>query len=469
MNPADLLIPSLRSAYRSGRLSVTDLILQLLDRADRAQERHIWITRLGRAQVMRYVEALAAQSIDALPLYGIPFAIKDNIDLAEVATTAACPQFVYTPTESAMVVQKLLAAGAIPIGKTNMDQFATGLAGTRSPYGICRNSFDENYISGGSSSGSAVAVATGLASFSLGTDTAGSGRIPAAFNNLIGLKPTRGRLSTRGVVPANRSLDCVSIFALDSEDAATVLDVTEGYDGADIYSRKLGNPAITALRFGVPRRDQLEFFGDTEYARLFDIATARIEALGGTRVEIDFAPFLAVARLFHGGPWVAERYAAVGDFMDSHPDAVHPVTRAFIAGGKTTLARDAFEAQYRLLALKRASESAWAQADLLVAPTAGTIYAIEAIEADPVRLNATLGHYAIFMNFFDLAGVAVPAGFRADGLPFGICLIGPQSTERALLKIAGRLHRVPLGVGKLELADGSSVPETICDMKAASL
>jgi len=317
--------------------------------------------------------------------------------------------------------------------------------------------------------GRQVAVATGLASFSLGTDTAGSGRIPAAFNNLIGLKPTRGRLSTRGVVPANRSLDCVSIFALDSEDAATVLDVTEGYDGADIYSRKLGNPAITALRFGVPRRDQLEFFGDTEYARLFDIATARIEALGGTRVEIDFAPFLAVARLFHGGPWVAERYAAVGDFMDSHPDAVHPVTRAFIAGGKTTLARDAFEAQYRLLALKRASESAWAQADLLVAPTAGTIYAIEAIEADPVRLNATLGHYAIFMNFFDLAGVAVPAGFRADGLPFGICLIGPQSTERALLKIAGRLHRVPLGVGKLELADGSSVPETICDMKAASL
>ncbi len=462
--PADLSIATLHAAYRSGTLTVPALIRQLLERADRIPDRAVWIRRLDAAEVMRRVDALPKRFVDALPLYGIPFVIKDNIDLAGVATTAGCPQFAYTPGATAPVVERLLAAGAIPLGKTNMDQFATGLSGNRSPYGICRNSFDDKYISGGSSSGSAVAVATGLASFSLGTDTAGSGRVPAGFNNLIGLKPTIGRLSARGVVPACRSLDCVSIFALTAGDAAAVLDAAECYDADDVYSRRLGNAAIGSKRFGVPRRDQLEFFGDGEYARLFDAAVARLEALGGERVEIDLAPFLAAARLLYEGPWIAERYAAVGDFIERHPQAVHPVTRTLIMGGKSASARDAYEAQYRLKALERATEATWSQVDWLLTPTSGTIYTIGAVEADPIRLNATLGRYTNFMNFLDLAGVAVPAGFRADGLPFGVTLVGPQASERALLRIADRLHRASVGtLGAL----GVPIPATALGTTAA--
>jgi allophanate hydrolase len=435
-----LAISTLLQGYRSRRLKVVDVIEELLLRGA-AADPAIWITRFGREEILARVAALAQQDPDSLPLYGIPFVIKDNIDLEGVPTTAGCPGFSYTPTESAPVVAKLLAAGAILLGKTNLDQFATGLVGIRSPYGVCGNSVDARYIPGGSSSGSAVAVARGLASFSLGTDTAGSGRIPAAFNNLIGLKPSLGRLSTRGVVPACRSLDCVSIFALTAEDAATVLDIAEGYDAADAYSRRLPNAPIAALRFGVPAASQLDFFGDADYARLFAAAVARLESLGGTPVEIDFAPFLQAAAMLYGGPWLAERYAAVGDFLERRPDAVYPITREIIAGGRTPLAHDAFRAEYALAALRRASESAWAKVDLILTPTAGTIYTIAAVEAEPLTLNATLGRYTNFMNLFDLAGVAVPAGFRADGLPFGVTLVGPAASERALLKVASRLQR----------------------------
>lgn len=436
-----LLISDLRGGYVANRFTPAEIMVRLMDRADRAEQRHIWISRLSRDQVMSYVQALQARSIQDLPLYGIPFVIKDNIDLPGVPTTAGCPPFAYAPTRSASVVQRLLEAGAIPLGKTNLDQFATGLVGTRSPHGACRNSFDGQYISGGSSSGSAVAVATGLASFSLGTDTAGSGRVPAAFNNLVGLKPSLGRLSTRGVVPACRSLDCVSIFALTAPDAASVLDVAEGFDAEDPYSRKVGNAAIPTLRFGVPRREQLQFFGDSEYARLFDATIARLESSGGIRVDIDFTPFLDAARLLYEGPWVAERYAAVGRFMEAHPDALFPVTAQVIAGGRKPSAVEAFEAEYQLKALKRASEAAWSQVDFILTPTAGTIYTIAAVNADPIRLNATLGYYTNFMNLFDLAGVAVPAGFRSDGLPFGVTLVGPQSSDRALLALADTVHR----------------------------
>jgi allophanate hydrolase len=441
LDPDSLLISVLRGGYLAKRFTPADVMEHLMGRADRAEQRHIWISRFSRDQVRSYVHALQPRPMDDLPLYGIPFVIKDNIDLAGVPTTAACPAFAYTPTRSATVVQKLLDAGAIPLGKTNLDQFATGLVGTRSPHGACRNSFNAEYISGGSSSGSAVAVATGLASFSLGTDTAGSGRVPAAFNNLIGLKPSLGRLSARGVVPACRSLDCVSIFALTARDAASVLDVTESFDSEDPYSRRLGNARISGRRFGVPRREQLQFFGDSEYARLFDAAIARLEALGSEGVEIDFAPFLDAARLLYEGPWVAERYAAVGRFMDANPDAVFPVTAQIIEGGKKPTAVDAFEAQYKLNTLRRASDTVWSQVDFIVTPTAGTIFSIAAVEADPVRLNAALGYYTNFMNLFDLAGVAVPAGFRSDGLPFGITLIGPQSSDRGLLVLADAVQR----------------------------
>jgi allophanate hydrolase len=435
-----LLIGDLLHAYRAHRLTPTQLIESVLERANGAAERHIWITRLSRERLLDHARSLEQRAIEELPLYGIPFVIKDNIDLAGVPTTAGCAQYSYVAAQTSTVVQGLLDAGAIPLGKTNLDQFATGLTGTRSPYGACRNSFDAAYISGGSSSGSAVAVATGLASFALGTDTAGSGRVPAAFNNIVGLKPSLGRISTRGVVPACRSLDCVSIFALTSEDAARVLSVVEGFDAGDPYSRKIGDAAINDRRFGIPRREQLQFFGDREYARLFDQATTRIESLGGELVQIDFAPFLEAARLLYEGPWLAERYAGLGEFIEQHASAVHPVTREVIDAGKSLSAVDAFKAQYRLMALKRASERAWDDVDVLMTPTTGTIYEIARVNADPVRLNTTLGYYTNFMNLLDLAGVAIPAGFRDDGLPFGVTVIGRAGTDHALLALAGRLH-----------------------------
>ncbi|MDP9013223.1 MAG: allophanate hydrolase, partial [Pseudomonadota bacterium] len=439
-NPTTLIISDLLDSYRAGRQTPGELMERLLEKSAADDARNIWIARLSRDQVMAYVNALDPRAIDDLPLYGIPFVVKDNIDLAGVPTTAGCPSFAYTPPHSASVVQKLIDAGAIPLGKTNLDQFATGLVGARSPYGACRNSFNPDYVSGGSSSGSAVAVAAGLASFSLGTDTAGSGRVPAAFNNIVGLKPSNGRLSTRGVVPACRSLDCVSIFALTAEDAARVLDVAEGFDAADPYSRRVGHRALPGLRFGVPRPDQLQFFGDVDYQQLFDLAVRQFEELGGKAVEIDFAPFLDAARLLYEGPWIAERYAAVGSFIDAHPEGVHPVTRQIVEAGKKPTAAAAFQGAYQLKQLERLSESAWSQVDMLFTPTAGTIYRIADVAADPIRLNANLGFYTNFMNLFDLAGVAVPAGFRADGMPFGVTLVGPRATDHALLEVAARLH-----------------------------
>jgi allophanate hydrolase len=435
-----LSIADLLKQYRSGH-STPAVVMERLLESGRSDPHRVWIARLTRDQVMSYVTALDGRTIDQLPLYGIPFVIKDNIDLAGVPTTAACPEYSHTPRHSAHVVQKLLDAGAIPLGKTNLDQFATGLVGARSPYGACRNSINPDYISGGSSAGSAVAVALGLASFSLGTDTAGSGRVPAAFNNIIGLKPTVGRLSTRGIVPACRSLDCVSIFALTAEDAVRVLDVAEGFDAQDAYSRNVGNRALAGLRFGVPHAEQLQFFGDSEFERLFALAVQRLEELGGGAVRFDFAAFLEAARLLYEGPWIAERYAAVGDFLERHPGALHPVTRQIIEGGKRPSGAQVFQAQYKLMELKRQAEPHWSRMDFILTPTAGTIYPLVAVDADPVRLNANLGYYTNFMNLFDLAGVAVPAGFRADGLPFGVTLVGPHGSERALLETGARLHR----------------------------
>ncbi len=449
--PDSLLIASLHASYRTGRLTPAIVMEALLEQSPEEDPHHVWITRLHRDQVMAYVTALEGRSPENLPLYGIPFVIKDNIDLAGVPTTAGCPSFAYTPTRSATVVQKLIDAGAIPLGKTNLDQFATGLVGTRSPYGACRNSFDPDYISGGSSSGSAVAVALGFASFSLGTDTAGSGRVPAGFNNVIGLKPSNGRLSTRGVVPACRSLDCVSIFALTAEDAATVLNVAEGYDAEDPYSRSMGHQALAGVRFGVPHKDQLEFLGDAGYQGLFDTAVRRLQSLGGTAVDIDLAPFLEAARLLYDGPWIAERYAAVGAFIEAHGEDIHPVTRKIIEGGKSVTAVAAFQGEYRLQELKRRSEAVWSTVDVILTPTSATIYRQTELDADPIRLNANLGIYTNFMNLFDLAGVSVPVGFRGDGLPCGVTLVGPRATDQGLLRLAGRLQRASVSrVGALQ-------------------
>lgn len=464
----NLSIPRLRQAYVEGRLTPVEVVAGIRRRLPATAADNIWIHCLSEREMAPYLERLAKADPASLPLYGIPFAIKDNIDLAGVPTTAACPEFAYTPSESAEVVRRLIEAGAIPIGKTNLDQFATGLVGTRSPYGATRNAFDPDYISGGSSSGSAVAVAKGLASFSLGTDTAGSGRVPAAFNNLVGIKPTRGLLSTRGVVPACRTLDCVSLFALDMADAGAVMRVAAGYDPDDPYARPAqpGPAPREPFRFGVP--DKLEFFGDREAEQLFLSAVQRMADLGGEAVSLDFTPFLEAARLLYEGPWLAERYAAIEDFIRSHADALFPVTRQIIEPASRASAVDAFKALYRLQTLKRQADSLLEELDFVMTPTAGTIYTIAQVEADPIRLNSNLGHYTNFMNLLDLAALALPAGLRDDGLPWGVTLFGPAFSDGALA-IYGHCFQQALGPPLGAAGDAPPVQAAAVDKTLARL
>ncbi len=417
----------------------------------------VWIHRLTPAEKTRF-----ATSSKTGELHGLTFAIKDNIDLAGVPTTAACPGFACTPAASAHVVERLLAAGALPEGKTNLDQFATGLVGTRSPYGAPRNVFNPDYISGGSSSGSAVAVASGLVDFALGTDTAGSGRVPAAFNGLVGLKPTKGRLSTSGVVPACRSLDCVSIFTRDIATSTRVLAAAEGYDPLDPFSRPkpkchlIGDTSSGKTRLGVPRADQLDWFGNTESPALFAAALDRLRTLGAEIVEVDFAPFLDAARLLYEGPWTAERYAAVGAFIEKHsatPDAataagLDPIVSKIILSGRTPSAADCFRATYRLAELRRGADTILSTVDVLVAPTTGTIYTIAEIEADPIRLNSNLGRYNNFMNLLDLCGLTLPAGRYTFGPGFGISLIAPAWHDTRLLTLGARYLGEPAPAAK---------------------
>lgn len=435
-------IVSLRQRYLDRTLHPLDVMEDILARIGDDTHR-AWIYRLPFAAIRDYVLALRDKDPASLPLYGIPFAIKDNIDLAGAPTTAGCTEFAYHPQHHATVVQRLIDAGAIPIGKTNLDQFATGLNGTRSPYGECRNAYDPDYISGGSSAGSAVAVALGQVSFSLGTDTAGSGRVPAAFNNLVGVKPTRGWLSTRGVVPACRSLDCVSIFALNTADATSVLSVAAGLDEQDAYSRPMLTHGFDfgrakSFHFGVPRAEQLQFFGNQQAAELFKLSCDALRAIGGQSVEIDFSPFMQSARLLYEGPWVAERYAAIREFFDARSESIHPVVREIIAGAKKFSAADAYSGMYQLEALRKEANLVWDKIDCLVTPTAGTIYRIEEMLADPIRLNANLGYYTNFLNLLDCAAVAVPAGFQDNGLPFGITLVAPAHQDVPLLHLADR-------------------------------
>lgn len=432
-------IAALRTMYASGAATLETVVESVYARMERDGRGVLWISRAEKAAALKAARALSGRDPKTLPLYGIPFAVKDNIDVLGSATTAACPAFSYEPQESAFVVQRLLDAGAIFIGKTNMDQFAAGLVGTRSPYGACPNAFNPDYVSGGSSSGSAVVVAAGLVSFSLGTDTAGSGRVPAAFNNLVGYKPTKGIFSSHGVVPACRSLDCISVFALNVADAKCVAEVAQGYDPRSFGPRKapsLSAEKKTKFRFGVPADADLRFFGDAEAERLYRSAVARLEELGGSRVEISYAPFRQAAELLYSGPWIAERVAGIDAFLKSHEADVFPVTLQIIQKGKTIQGVDAFKGLYALDALKTAVEREWAKMDVLVLPTAGTIYRIRDVLADPVALNTNLGYYTNFVNLLDCAALAAPAGFRADGLPFGITFIAPALQDGLLFELS---------------------------------
>jgi allophanate hydrolase len=464
-------IHSLRKAYLDGSLTPTKLVDEIMRRT--AQDTNtVWIHKLPASTLRSYAQALEGKDINSLPLYGIPFAIKDNIDLAGVPTTAACPDYAYTPEKNAFVVQKLIDAGAIPIGKTNLDQFATGLNGTRSPYGVCKNSFDADYISGGSSSGSAVSVALGYCSFSLGTDTAGSGRVPAAFNNLVGHKPTCGWLSASGVVPACRSLDTISIFALTAEDAETVTTVAASFDASDAFSRPVKAHCFDFgkarhFRIGVPNATGLQFFGNAEAQRLFAEAVAHLQSLGGEVVEIDLTPFLETARLLYEGPWVAERYAAIREFFDATPEATLPVIQTILGGAKKWTAADAYAYAYRLKTQKRLCDAVWESVDCIVAPTAGTIYTIEEMLAEPIGNNSNLGYYTNFMNLLDYAATAVPAGFQENGLPFGVTLFAPAHQDGPLLHLAARLQRQTVstaGALAQRLPDLAPHPELACGM-----
>jgi allophanate hydrolase len=442
-------IAALEGAYHDGATTPAAVIAGIYDEIARCGERPVWISLVDRDDNLRRAQTLEADPASrALPLYGIPFAVKDNFDVVGMQTTAACPAFSRTAAETATVVRRLLAAGAILIGKTNMDQFATGLVGTRTPYGVCSSVFDSRYISGGSSSGSAVAVANGSVSFSLGSDTAGSGRVPAAFNQLVGLKPTRGWLSTMGLLPACRTLDCVSVFAETCVDAARVFAVARGFDSADSYSRTPGSGQGSApwsgsptFRFGVPTLNSLEFFGDRDAAECYREAVAKLTELGGTAVEFDYRPFLKAANLLYKGPWVAERLAALRSFFAANPETVDPTVDAIIRGAERFSAADLFDAAYTLQALQNECNAVWEKLDFLLLPTAPTQYSIDQVKAAPVELNSNLGYYTNFVNLLDLAAIAIPAGFKTNGLPFGVSLIGKAFTDEGLLQIADRLHR----------------------------
>lgn len=445
MTALPFTLPALSAAYAGGEVTPAQVAAEALRRAAAQAGACVWITLREEADVVAEAEALTGQDRAALPLYGIPFAVKDNIDVAGLPTTAACPDFAYTPTDDAPVVAALRAAGAIVIGKTNLDQFATGLVGVRSPYGACQNPFNPAYISGGSSSGSAVAVAGGAVAFSLGTDTAGSGRVPAAFCNLVGWKGTRGLVSARGVVPACRSLDCVTVFAHRCGEAAAIAGVASRFDPLDGFARPMPSPPpalppLSRLRLGVPRAADLAFFGNPHTPGLFAAMVERFTRLGARVVEVDLQPFLEAARLLYEGPWVAERTAAVGGFLAEHPGAGHPVVRQIIEGGQRFSAVEAYQAQYRLRDLARHCETVWDRVDAILTPTAGTIYTIAEVEADPLRLNSTLGYYTNFMNLLDLSAVALPAGFQPDGLPFGVTLFAPAFQDDALLTLGAQVE-----------------------------
>jgi allophanate hydrolase len=450
----NLNITALQQAYKNNDITPKDLIYKLRDQALDQQDYNVWITLLNEIQLDEYLSYLEGKSMADLPLYGIPFAIKDNIDLAGVPTTAGCPDFTYTPEENSFVVDQLIKAGAIPLGKTNLDQFATGLVGMRSPYGEGINAFNRDYISGGSSAGSAVSTALGQVSFALGTDTAGSGRVPAALNNLIGHKPTKGLFSNSGLVPACLSLDCITVFALNTQDAATVTHIAGQYDKQDSYARKnkpdnllrYFEPALPKeFTFGVP--SVLEFNGDKETQELFEKTVSMLESLGGTKIEIDFTPFVTAAKLLYEGPWVAERWIATKDVKR---ESMLPVIQTIIATAEGKTAADTFSAQYELQRYKKICDAQVGAVDFMLTPTCPTQFTREELRQEPIKYNSILGTYTNFMNLLDYSATNIPVGLTSNGVSWGVTLFSHAFTDMKLLSYGGGLHQA------LDLLQGTS-------------
>jgi allophanate hydrolase len=453
---------AIAALHRTGVQTPEETIARCYARIAAYKDPAIFITLRGQADAIAEARALP-KSGDGMPLYGVPIAVKDNIDVAGFPTSAACPAFAYTPKHDATAVARLRAAGAIVIGKTNLDQFATGLVGVRSPYGVPRNTFRADLVPGGSSSGSAVAVAAGLVPLTLGTDTAGSGRVPAAFNNIVGLKPSLGLVSTFGVVPACRTLDCVSVFALTVDDAWNTLTVIAGPDSKDSYSRMrpVGVPGVmpAGVKLGVPRKGQRLFFGDRDYEAAYDAALTRLNRLGCAIVEIDIEPFYETARLLYEGPWVAERTIVVRSLLASNPDAILPVTREIMVGGLKLSAIEAFTAFYRLEELRRVAQRTFDEADALALPSAPTVYTLSQVLADPIQLNSRLGSYTNFANLLDLCGLAVPAAITPTGAPFGITLLTRGGNDARLAEIGRTFHAdTGLSLGALKTPQPTSAP-----------
>ena len=432
-----LTLPSLRSAYASGT-SPAEVIEQVYARIAAVGDPHIFLCLYDKAEVLAAAEALGDYD-PAKPLWGVPYAIKDNIDAAGKPTTAACPAFEYMAEEDAFVVKQLQAAGALLIGKTNLDQFATGLVGVRTPYGAPLNSIDPAIVPGGSSGGSGVAVGHGIVSFALGTDTAGSGRVPAALNNIVGGKPTLGTLSASGMVPACRTLDTISVFALTVEDAFTAYSSAAGYDPADSYSRDIPVAPLAApvpARLGIPSPGSIRFFGDAQQEEAFYTALEVMSGFGCEIVELDFAPFYAVAEMLYQGAWVAERYAAIEEMMTKTPEEVFPVTRQIIGAAEKLSAADAFKGIYRLKDLIRQAEPLLAGIDALCVPTIPTFYTVADLEADPVTPNSNFGTYTNFVNLMDMCGIAVPAPAREDGRPGSLTFLAPAGQDAMVAGLA---------------------------------
>lgn len=437
-----LTIPALHAAYAAGT-PVSQVIAQVYDRIAKVNDPAIFITLIPQDAVLIAGAALGEYD-PSRPLWGVPFAVKDNIDVAGCATTAACPGFTYMADKDAFVVARLKAAGALCIGKTNLDQFATGLVGVRSPYGAPLNALDPEIVPGGSSAGSAVAVAQGIVTLALGTDTAGSGRVPAALNNIVGLKPSLGALSATGVVPACRSIETVSIFGLTVQDAWRAYQVTCAYDAADAYARRFDAPDLApappVVKIGIPSEESIKFFGDKVQSDSFYAAVELLRNSGAVIVEVDFAPLYAVAALLYDGAWVAERYTVIEKLLKAAPDAILPVTRKIIGKAESLTAADAFRGMYRLKELARLADPALAGIDVLCVPTIPTFYTVRDLQDDPVTPNSNFGTYTNFVNLLDMCGLAVPTPARSDGRPGSVTLLAKAGEDHEIAAVALQLE-----------------------------